>query len=370
MPESPSSEIWLGLMSGTSVDSIDAVALQVGADMLPQQLLAHISHEWPQNVQRELQRLPSAPPPSWEQWLSLDVEVAAQHALAVNTLRMSPALSRKTICGVGFHGQTIFHAPASGNTLQLGSPAHLAAATGLPVVADFRRADIALGGEGAPLGPLFHEALFGPLAKQVAVLNLGGIANISVIENGQVVAGYDTGPANGLMDAWCQQHFGCAYDAGGQRARSGNVLPTLLATLLADPYFHQAYPKSTGREYFNAAWLGKHLRGDESANDVLRTLLELTVQSVADALKHHLTRRLVLVGGGSANHFLVERLGLELSGTRIETSDALGWPSQAVEGGMFAWLAARCQHKIPSDCTRITGANAPTILGAWYPPPP
>lgn len=356
-------------MSGTSVDGIDAVALQVSADLRPERLVAHISHAWPPNLQAALKDLPLRPPPAWSDWLSIDANIAVEHAAAVASLLENPALRKLEIAGIGFHGQTIFHAPDSANTLQLGSPAHLAAATGLPVVADFRRADMAAGGQGAPLGPLFHEAVFGAKNATVAVINLGGIANISILKEGRAIAGYDTGPANGLMDGWCTAQFACPYDANGQRARQGRVLPRLLAALLSDPYFQRSHPKSTGREYFSASWLEQHLIGNENPLDVLRTLLELTVRSVAEAAHQQGADNLVVVGGGSANPFLMERLAAELPGVAITSSDTQGWPAQTVEGALIAWLAARCRHGISSDCTRITGASSPTVLGAYYPPP-
>lgn len=356
-------------MSGTSVDAIDAVAIEVNAELRPEKLIAHITHAWPDGLQALLKGLPLQTPPSWSDWLSLDTNIAAEHAQAVTSLLESPQLNNAKIEGIGFHGQTIFHAPDSANTLQLGSPAHLAAATGLPVVADFRRADMAAGGQGAPLAPLFHEVVFSAGNAITAVINLGGIANISVLKQGRAIAGYDTGPANGLMDGWCTTHFACPYDEGGQRARHGRVLPNLLAALLSDPYFQRSHPKSTGREYFSAAWLDHHLTGTENPLDVLRTLLELTVVSVADAAREQRVDKVVVVGGGSANPFLLERLAEELSPTPIFSSESQGWPAQAVEGALIAWLAARCRHRTPSDCTRITGATIPMVLGAYYAPP-
>lgn len=363
--------VWVGLMSGTSVDGIDAVAIQVDPALHPAALVAHHTHPWPAELQAALKGLPLQPPASWTEWMALDVKIARAHADAVRDLLSSPSMAGgQPVAGIGFHGQTIFHAPEHANTLQLGSPAHLASATGLPVFADFRRADMAAGGQGAPLAPLFHEAVFGSPRKTVAVLNLGGIANISIIENGRCIAGYDTGPANGLMDGWCAQHFDCAYDAEGQHARQGQVLPELLNRLLADPYFSRSHPKSTGREYFSERWLDAQLVHTENPRDVLRTLLELTVSTVATAACQHGLQELFVVGGGSANPFLMERLAMAMPDITIRQSDDVGWPPQAVEGAMIALLAARCESGVASDCTKITGASRPTILGARYAPPP
>lgn len=367
-PEAPA--IWVGLMSGTSVDAIDAVAITLDTDLRPAALVAHHSHPWPVELQTALQGLPLRSPGSWTEWLALDIAVADTHAAAISGLLANPHLrAGQHIAGIGFHGQTIFHAPQQANTLQIGSAAHLAAATGLPVFADFRRADMAAGGQGAPLAPLFHETVFGSRGKAVAVINLGGIANISVIESNRSIAGYDTGPANGLMDGWCLRHFQRPYDADGQLARKGQVVPELLAALLAEPYFSRDYPKSTGREYFSDDWLNSRLNGNESPLDVLRTLLELSVTTVAMAAREHAVEEIYVVGGGSANPLMMERLAAELPRVAIRASDALGWPPQAVEGAMIALLAARCEHAVASDCTRITGARKPTILGARYAPP-
>ncbi|MEN8718852.1 MAG: anhydro-N-acetylmuramic acid kinase [Oceanococcaceae bacterium] len=356
---------WLGLMSGTSVDAIDAVAIHCEPGHPPR--LAHaVSHAWPVELQSRLRTLPTQPPPAWPEWLQLDVAVAVEHANAIETLRQQLPV-KATIGAVGFHGQTIFHAPADGNTLQLGSPAHLAQRCRLPVIGDMRRADMAWGGQGAPLAPLFHHALFASLAPSVVVLNLGGIANITHLRDATLCAGFDTGPANALMDVWCQQHFQCDYDAGGALARQGRVLPELLARLLDEPYFVQPAPKSTGREYFHSGWLAERCRADEAPIDILRTLLALTATTVAESIRPLQPDSVVVVGGGRHNTLLCDDIAIRIGHHSLTPSDELGWPSHTIEAGLMAWLAAQhcAQHR--SDTPRVTGASQAPILGAHYP---
>lgn len=363
------SEVWLGLMSGTSVDAIDAVAIRATAADARPELLAHVQHPWPTGLQQRLQALPRMQQGcDWAEWLRLDKAVAEEHARAVQRLReQCPEAAQAR--ALGFHGQTLYHAPDDGNTLQIGSGAHLAAACGLDVIADFRRADMAAGGQGAPLACVLHAPLFGQLAERVAVLNLGGIANATLIERGDTRAGFDTGPANGLMDAWCQHHWQVAFDADGARARQGRLLPELLAACLAEPYFARSGPRSTGREYFHLDWLAPHLRGDEDPLDVLRTLLALTVRSVADALAAHGPQCVVLVGGGSRNSLLREELAAALAPARLLDSGAQGWPAEAIEAGSFAWMAMRHCAGLPANLPAVTGARRAVCLGARYPAP-
>lgn len=356
---------WLGLMSGTSVDAIDAVAIHCEQGQPPR--LAHaISHPWPAMLQTRLRALPTQPPPAWPEWMRLDVAVAVEHAHAIDTLRQQ--LPPKVPIGaIGFHGQTIFHAPADRNTLQLGSPAHLAQRCRLPVIGDMRRADMAWGGQGAPLAPLFHHALFATLARSVVVLNLGGIANITHLRDGALCAGFDTGPANALMDAWCQRYFHCDYDAGGELARQGRVLPEFLARLLDEPYFVQPPPKSTGREYFHLGWLAERCRPGDAPIDVLRTLLALTASTVADSIKPLQPDCVVVVGGGRHNTLLCADIAAGIGHDSLTPSDDLGWPSHTIEAGLMAWLAAQHCAQRRSDTPRVTGASQAPILGAYYP---
>lgn len=360
-----SEAIWIGLMSGTSVDAIDAVALRIPNDGKPA-LVHSITHAWPLDLQAILREAPLRPPQTWTKYLELDRRVAEEHATAVLTLRKQLA-KECAIAAVGFHGQTLFHAPQQSNSLQLGSPAHLAAQCRLPVIADFRRADLARGGQGAPLAPLFHSALWSQDGARIGVLNLGGIANLSILNGSQIVAGFDTGPANGLMDAWCQGRFQCDFDRGGQIAQQGNVIPELLRNLLAEPYFAEKAPKSTGRESFSLPWLHKHLTEQHDDRDVLRSLLELTVRTITDSTRAYAIEQLVLVGGGAANHFLVSRLRQELPAIDIHLSSDFGWPTNTIEAALFAWLAERHCQRQPVNCPPITGAYDRAVLGAYYP---
>lgn len=354
-------------MSGTSVDAIDAVALKLPSSG-PPVLVDSVSHPWPKELQQQLRELPSQAAPSWADFLSIDRRVAEEHAEAVSKLRKHlPA--KQNIAAIGFHGQTVFHATGENNSLQTGSPAHLAAISKLPVVGDFRRADMAHGGQGAPFAPLFHNLLWGQPHERIGVLNLGGIANLSVLASNTVSTGFDTGPANGLMDAWCQTRLGCHYDHNGNLAQQGRVIPKLLNKLASDPYFLMEPPKATGREYFSLAWLEAHLSEPQSDHDILRTLVELTVRTVADQVRRQKVQKLILVGGGAENPFLVELLATALPDISISSSSDFGWPTQTIEAALFAWLAERHCSNQALDYRNITGARIPCRLGAYYPSP-
>lgn len=356
--------LFLGLMSGTSVDAIDAALVSISNDG-EIRLFEHHTHEWPHALRCSLRDLPSAPPPSWAEWMRLDRLVAEEHAnAAMALLEMAPAPPSV----VGFHGQTVFHAPDEANTLQIGSPAHLAARVGIPVVADLRRADMARGGQGAPLAPFFHAAAFNDNSATRGVLNLGGIANLSVL-NGTagVTAGFDCGPANALMDHWVQSRFGKEFDNEGRFASSGRIDQSLLQRLHEDPYFALPTPKSTGREYFSPGWLAKRLHGNEDAHDVLRTLLEFTAVSIRDAVMEYELDEIILAGGGAKNRLLVERLSDLLAPCQLRRTSEFGWPDQAIEAGLTAWLAAQHFYRNTLDGKRITGAYPASIAGAFYP---
>lgn len=363
--------VWLGLMSGTSVDAIDVVALgpcpsrpYAGA------LLGHWQSPWPAELQARLQALPLAPPRSWSEYMELDVAVAAAHAQAVHDFLEHTPLPESPHA-IGFHGQTIFHAPQQKNTLQLGSAAHLAARLNLPVVADLRRADMAQNGQGAPLASAFHHALWGLDDMPTAVLNLGGIANLSILREGELCAGFDTGPANGLMDSWVQRHWQQPFDPQGALARQGQVMPGLLQAWLQDPYFQLPAPKSTGREYFHLDWAGLNSDSGHDAEpaNILRTLLELSVQTVTQALAEWPVKRVIMVGGGSRNDFLVEQLKLNNPSLDFCHSAEWGWPYDTIEAGTMAWLAMRHCAATPGNAVTVTGADQHVILGAYYPAP-
>jgi len=270
------------------------------------------------------------------------------------------------------------HRPELGYTCQLNQPALLAELTGIDVVADFRSRDVAAGGQGAPLVPAFHEAVFARPDQTVVVLNVGGMANLSILQPGQTPLGFDCGPGNALLDMWCMAHTGQAYDADGQWAASGQVHEAWLASALAEPFFDQAPPKSTGRDLFNADWLTRWLAphgvdtahpGADIARDVQATLCELTARSAADAVRTHApTASLVVVcGGGALNGDLMRRLAAQLPNIAVSDSGAQGLDAMQVEAAAFAWLAWTHVQRVAGNVPAVTGARGPRVLGALYP---
>lgn len=306
-----------------------------------------------------------------------DREVAKVFADAVHKLLHKAGVSGKDVRAIGSHGQTIRHQPpgpgnaAPGFTLQIGDPNTLAAETGIDVIADFRRKDIALGGQGAPLAPAFHHAVFTSPTHTRVVLNLGGIANISILPPGSpaiMVTGYDTGPANTLLDGWCKRHTGQSFDKSGSWAASGQMIPAMLDAMLADPYFAQAAPKSTGREYFNAAWLNPFIPAHTPPENVQATLTHLTAKSIADAITRSASgAEVVVCGGGAYNSHLIDVLKSYLPGSHIKVSSDLGIHPQQVEGAAFAWLASSFLAGHPGNIPGVTGATRPAILGTLTP---
>ena len=267
---------------------------------------------------------------------------------------------------IGSHGQTVRHRPAGTApfTLQIGDPNLIAEVTGITTVADFRRRDMAAGGEAAPLVPPFHASIFASATERRAILNIGGIGNVTVLEP---LGGFDTGPGNALLDAWCEAHTGRPYDAAGDWATGGRVVPELLSALLADPFLQCAPPKSTGREHYNLDWLGAMLDTGFEPRDVQRTLAEFTARSVADALDRWApgVQRLLVCGGGRLNRLLMRRLE-ELSGRPVQTTDRHGWNGDAIEAAAFAWLAHQRLNQSPGNVPEVTGASGPRVLGAVY----
>ncbi|HDN9013679.1 TPA: anhydro-N-acetylmuramic acid kinase [Aeromonas salmonicida] len=364
-------ERYIGLMSGTSMDGIDAVLVMMDGDEL--RVEAAISHPWP--TARELHELCTPSDNEIDRMGVADNLVAREFATATHALLAKAGLTPKDIRAIGSHGQTIRHRPQLGFTLQIGNAALLAALTGIDVIADFRTMDMALGGQGAPLVPAFHQALFAKPGALRVVLNLGGIANISVLPgNAGGVYGFDTGPANTLLDGWYRRHQpdGGNYDAGGQWAASGQLIPALLEKLLAHPYFSAPAPKSTGREMFTLAWLDGELAGSTYAPmDVQRTLQALTCHSIArqlPALDEAQSRpELFVCGGGAHNAPLLSELASLLPTWRIASTFDLGLAPDWVEGAAFAWLAERFIHRKPGNLPAVTGASRPAVLGALYP---
>ncbi|RMG31478.1 MAG: anhydro-N-acetylmuramic acid kinase [Gammaproteobacteria bacterium] len=368
--------LYIGLMSGTSLDGVDAALVDFAAT--PPALLAVHCSPYPGAFRRELlSRITPDASLSWAEIARLDHALAEQFASAVRGLLERAGPLPGTVRAIGSHGQTVWHAPGgtTANSLQLGDPAYLAVTTGIPVVADFRRADIAAGGQGAPLVPAFHAALFRDREEDRAVLNLGGIANLTCLPADPMapVTGFDTGPGNLLLDAWCQAHTGAPYDREGAWARRGRPVPELLAAWLSDPYFAAPPPKSTGREYFHLGWLqaaGTRLEAYRP-EDVQATLVALTAHTVADALHRYCPARparLLVCGGGARNPALMAALQEALPGVVVEPTDALGLAAEWVEAAAFAWLAKRRIEGKPGNLPEVTGARRRVVLGGLHLP--
>jgi anhydro-N-acetylmuramic acid kinase len=363
-----SSEFFVGLMSGTSLDGIDAV-LVVFEDGGKSRLL--YSHYAPySNALRE--RLLALHNPFYDDLgasARIGVELARDYSATVHELLSQANASAAQIKAIGCHGQTVRHRPELGYTLQLGNPALLAELTNISVVADFRSRDIAAGGQGAPLVPAFHAALFGHPQLHRVIVNIGGISNLTDLPPSGEVKGFDCGPGNLLMDAWTMRHIGKAYDANGAWATSGQAIPALLKAWLAHPFFQHKPPKSTGREDFNLAWLESLLSGAEAPQDIQATLLQLTAHSIADAVAMHCerTEEIYLCGGGARNGALVEALRSLLPNCRVGITDDLGINADSLEAFAFAWLARQTLHNLPGNLPGVTGARHACVLGAIYP---
>ncbi|MDD0842056.1 anhydro-N-acetylmuramic acid kinase [Pseudomonas sp. Gutcm_11s] len=359
---------YLGVMSGTSLDGLDIALIQ--HDTRPT-LLAYHYLPMPDALRAELLGLCASGPDELAR-----AAIAEQHwvelaAAGIHELLQREGLEPHDVRAIGSHGQTVRHEPARGFTVQIGNPALLAELTGIDVVADFRRRDVAAGGQGAPLVPAFHEALFDSSAQPKAVLNVGGFSNLSLIEARQPVRGFDCGPGNVLLDAWIGKHRGETFDRDGIWAASGTLSETLLSQLLSDPFFAGKGPKSTGRELFNLPWLEQHLATlpDLSPADVQRTLLELTARSIVESLQlaQSHTAELLVCGGGAHNLTLMQRLQELLPACQVASTDARGVPPDWVEAMAFAWLAHCCLERIPANRPSVTAAKGPRVLGAIYP---
>ena len=363
-------ELFLGLISGTSADGIDA-ALVAFAPRL--EVLAACTVPWPEPLRRRLLDLAQQADAtlSPDAFGRLDAEVGECFALAALHLLERAGVDAAAVTAIGSHGQTLRHRPQGEFpfSLQIGDPSRIAERTGITTVADFRRRDVAAGGQGAPLMPAFHAHVFGAGAEDSAVLNLGGIANLTLLPRGGPVRGFDTGPANALLDAWCEAQTGAAFDHGGAFAAGGLVDAGLLERLLSEPWFRLPAPKSTGREVLQLGWLQARLGGHEAAADVQATLVELTAASVADALLRELPgcRRLLACGGGVHNPLLMARLAARLPAVTVASTAAAGLDPDHVEACGFAWLAARTLAGRPGNLPSVTGARGARILGAIYP---
>jgi len=359
-------ELFIGLMSGTSLDGIDAVVIEFANHHC--QVLHTANVAYPDNIRSELLALHVASHNELERTALIANQLSYLYADCIKQLLNNASLSSSQVKAIGCHGQTIRHRPELGFTLQIVNPALLAELTGIDVVADFRSRDIVAGGQGAPLVPAFHQAMFGSTNKNRVVINIGGIANLtSMHANGHVI-GFDSGPGNMLMDAWAEAHLGKRYDHDGKWASSGQVIASLLARLLAHPYFKQTPPKSTGRDLFSLAWLADYLAPDYAAADVQRTLLELTAQSINMALNDFCGKvdEIYLCGGGALNSALIARLQQLQSPVKIQLTDTLGIGVQWVEAAAFGWLAKQCISRQTANLPAVTGAKGSRILGAIY----
>lgn len=368
MAERPA-ELLIGLMSGTSLDGVDAVLVEFQAGRIECLAAHHVPFDEP--IRAEALALHQAGDDELRRAALLANRLAHMYAKAVNALQaeLKTGHGGAPIDAIGCHGQTIRHAPAQGYTLQLDNPALLAELTGIDVVADFRSRDIAAGGQGAPLVPAFHDAMFRAPAVHRVILNIGGIANVTDLAPGRPTTGFDCGPGNMLLDAWAQRHLDRPFDEDGRWARQGRVLPGLLDRLLGHPFLASPPPRSCGREEFNLGWLGTQLQSDEAPVDVQATLTAFTARAVADAVGRWCGRpqELFVCGGGARNGALRDALRECLPACRIDTTAALGLDPAHVEAAAFAWLAWRTVHRQPGNLPAVTGARGPRILGAIYP---
>jgi anhydro-N-acetylmuramic acid kinase len=360
-------------MSGTSLDGVDVALVQLAPGAAP--LLLHAHHQpYPHSLRQAVLAVCQGQAVTLAAVGALDVQIARAYAQAVQALLQQAGVAPQQVQVLGAHGQTVHHQPVGEErfSTQLGCPNTLAVATGITVVADFRRRDMALGGQGAPLAPGFHDQVLRHSSRTRVVLNSGGIANISVLVPGQPCLGYDTGPANMLLDAWAQQHRGLPFDADGAWALQGRVDEALLQRLLADEYFAAPPPKSTGRERFGLAWLQRALAALGHAVapvHVQRTLLELSALSVAQAVARHAGGGDLLVcGGGARNGAYLQRLAALLPQWQVATTDAHGVPAQWMEAMAFAWFAQRTLLGQAANVPTVTGASRPCVLGGIYPP--
>lgn len=366
--------LYLGLMSGTSMDGIDAVLLSIEPTGMTVRAAAR--REWPAAIVQRLRLAVERPAETGLDELgSLDAAVGDEFAAAALALLDAAGVAAHDVRAVGSHGQTIRHRPQATPpfTLQIGDPSMLAERLGIDVVADFRRRDVAAGGQGAPLAPAFHVAAFGSSDEVRAVVNIGGIANVTRLAPSSAVIGFDTGPGNCLSDDWARRRDGRAFDRDGAWAASGRVDEALLDAMLREPYFARRPPKSTGRELFNGGWIDRYVRDRSTpAPDVQATLIELTVRTIAaglradDVLAASPARRLLVCGGGAFNGYLMRRLAAALPELPIETTAAFGIAPDHVEAAAFAWLAHRRVCGLPGNLPSVTGATHAVPLGGIH----
>ncbi|MFC2073276.1 anhydro-N-acetylmuramic acid kinase [Campylobacterota bacterium] len=353
-------ELYIGIMSGTSLDGVDVVLCEI--DNSECTLVSSLEYPIPLELKSDILTMIESKS-TLEAVGKVDHRLGLLFTQAVGAMLIRENIDARSIKAIGSHGQTLWHAPTGEHpfSMQLGDPNILTAKTGIAVVADFRRKNIALGGQGAPYAPAFHEFIFSNINNAVCVVNIGGMANITVL--GDKLIGYDTGCGNVLLDMWIAEHEGTTYDKDGEWARSGTVDYALLDAMMSDDYFSQPYPKSTGREKFNKAWLQVHLRGKtHNPEDVQRTLLELTALSISNEVLKFNRDVALLCGGGSKNSFLVDRIKALMPNVEV----AIAQNADYIEAMTFAWLAYKRVHKEVVNLKDVTGASDNAVLGGIY----
>ena len=362
------SELFVGLISGTSVDGVDAVLAALDDDSA--RIVAAATTPFPPELLSRLRRIIETPQTTLRELGTLDHAVGSFFASCATSLLRSAGVDAAQVTAIGHHGQTIFHEPVGAErfTMQIGDPNIVAADTGILTVADFRRLDMAYGGQGAPLVPAFHAWRFGTTNEPRVVVNIGGIANITTIEPSQPVLGFDTGPGNTLLDLWIRRTQNRAFDDAGRFAASGRVDEALLARMLTDPYFAAPPPKSTGRELFHMEWIDRYVAAtDRAAADVQATLAELTAATIVDSIKsaQPSCRRVIVCGGGAHNDDILARLRRR-SGVIVETTAEHGLSADWVEATAFAWLARARLRRRAGNVPSVTGARRDAVLGGVY----
>jgi anhydro-N-acetylmuramic acid kinase len=369
-------ELYIGLMSGTSIDAIDSAIVEISAKQT--RLLHCREHSIPTHIREQVADISHSGEAEIERMGRLDRALGELFADASLALLGDAGISPDSILAIGSHGQTIRHRPASSGetrhpfTLQIGDPNTIAELTGITTVADFRRRDIAAGGEGAPLAPAFHASAFARAGCNRAIVNIGGIANASLLRGDTLVAGFDTGPGNTLLDHWIQRHQGQPYDRDGEWAAAGKLAPDLLQDLAAHPFMSLQGPRSTGKEAFNLAWLDTVLERHPglAARDVQATLCQFTADSISTGLEGCglEVEEVYLCGGGAHNQDLLGRLARALPGkSHLASTEELGIHPDWVEAATFAWLAQRTLAGLPGNAAAVTGAAGARVLGAVYP---
>jgi anhydro-N-acetylmuramic acid kinase len=358
--------LFVGVMSGTSLDGADAALVDFSSGH--PRTLAFSTAAFASELRDRVLQLSEPGTDGLDLAGAVSIELAGLYAQVVEAVLAQAGVKRKSIAAIGCHGQTVRHRPERGFTIQLNDPARLAELTGIDVVADFRRRDMAAGGQGAPLVPAFHEAVFRDARRSRVVVNIGGISNVTWLPSQGATQGFDCGPGNVLLDGWARKHIGAQFDEDGRWASAGRTDEGLLAQLLDNPFFEALPPKSTGRELFRLDWLEARLPADYRTADVQSTLTDFTAHGIMGAIDRFCpgAEEIFLAGGGARNAALVKRISSLANARPVALTDALGVPTGHVESMAFAWLAMKCVRKEPVDLTAVTGARAPCILGALY----